>query len=164
MIFPSEPGGGTWVGVNDAGISLALLNWYAAAAPATDPPVSRGLVVRETLMADRPDTAEARLRELPLDRLRPFRLIGFFPGDATVGEWLWDGRRLDHLIPPGTRASGFPPAATSGARKPSARAFFSRPGGNPAPAVWPGCAVCSPLICRPPAPAPSACTGTMPSP
>lgn len=100
MIFPSEPGGGTWVGVNDAGVALALINWYAVAAEVTDPPVSRGLVVRETLSADRPDAVEARLRELPLDRLRPFRLIGFFPDTETAREWLWDRRQLDRLTHP----------------------------------------------------------------
>ena len=25
-LFPSEPSGGTWIGVNDAGVTLALIN------------------------------------------------------------------------------------------------------------------------------------------
>lgn len=100
MIFPSEPGGGTWVGVNEAGITLTLINWYAVPAVVTDRTISRGRVVRATLPAGDPDAVAAGLCELPLDRLRPFRLIGFFPGDETVGEWLWDGRRLDHLVHP----------------------------------------------------------------
>lgn len=99
-IFPSEPGGGTWVGVNDAGVSLALVNWYAVAAEVRDPPVTRGRVVRETLSADNADAVEARLRELPLDRLRPFRLIGVFPGEAMVNVWSWDHQQLNQLRHP----------------------------------------------------------------
>jgi uncharacterized protein with NRDE domain len=29
VLCPSEPGGGTWIGINDAGSTLALINWYS---------------------------------------------------------------------------------------------------------------------------------------
>ena len=30
VIYPREPGGGTWVGCNDGGNLLALVNWHVA--------------------------------------------------------------------------------------------------------------------------------------
>src|SRR6266853_2821052 len=32
VISPSEPGGGTWIALNDQGATLALINWYSIIA------------------------------------------------------------------------------------------------------------------------------------
>jgi uncharacterized protein with NRDE domain len=32
IIAPSEPSGGTWIGVNDTGATFALINWYSVRA------------------------------------------------------------------------------------------------------------------------------------
>jgi hypothetical protein len=85
------------VGVNDVGITLALINWYSVNAASSNQPVSRGEVVRLTLPGETCRAVETRLRELPLDRMRPFRLIGVFPGEETISEWLWDIQRLDRI-------------------------------------------------------------------
>ncbi len=42
VICPSEPGGGTWIAVNDAGVTFALINWYSVQARVQKNPVSRG--------------------------------------------------------------------------------------------------------------------------
>src|SRR6266404_2165316 len=31
VIYPSEAGGGTWIALNDSGVSFALINWYSVA-------------------------------------------------------------------------------------------------------------------------------------
>src|SRR3954464_12293809 len=48
-IFPSEPNGGTWIGVNDRGVTFALINWYSVAARTSSNAVSRGVVTRSML-------------------------------------------------------------------------------------------------------------------
>ena len=45
ILGPSEPGGGTWIALNDAGITFALINWYAIKARVKTNPISRGDVV-----------------------------------------------------------------------------------------------------------------------
>jgi hypothetical protein len=93
-LFPSEPGVGTWIGVNDAAIACALVNWYAIARRVRKPPVSRGQVVTAALAATTPLEMKARLKELPLSRINPFRLIGVFAAGREVVEWRWNLKRL----------------------------------------------------------------------
>jgi hypothetical protein len=93
-ICPSEPDGGTWIGVNDAGAAFALINWYAVAARAPAPAVSRGTVVTEILPHTAPFNVFRALRALPLQRINPFRLIGVFPATHEVIEWRWNLERL----------------------------------------------------------------------
>src|SRR5262245_37882713 len=75
-LFPSEPGGGTWIGVNDGGASLALINWYSVAARVVGQTTSRGEIVKLALPFDSSDLVDAALAEFPLERVNPFRLIG----------------------------------------------------------------------------------------
>src|SRR5882724_10196013 len=75
-LFPSEPGGGTWIGVNDAGVTFALINWYSVAARVSRHPVSRGEVVRSALGFDAATAVENQFANFPLERANPFRLIG----------------------------------------------------------------------------------------
>lgn len=100
FLAPSEPSGGTWVGVNDAGVTLALINWYAAPDRVSRHPASRGEVVRQGLAASTADGVDAVLADLPLPRTNPFRLIGIFPGQQGVVEWRWNLHALDRLIHP----------------------------------------------------------------
>jgi len=89
-LFPSEPGGGTWIGVNDSGIGFALINWYAISARVAGQSVSRGAIGRSVLAADSIVEAEKILAALPLNRVNPFRLIGFFAPSAKTVEWRWN--------------------------------------------------------------------------
>jgi len=99
-LFPSEPNGGTWIGVNDAGASLALINWYYVPAPVAKCDLSRGLIVKSAFSADRPTLVTAALAALPLSRIKPFRLIGFFPLDKSVVEWRWNLQTLESVPHP----------------------------------------------------------------
>ncbi len=94
VISPSEPGGGTWIAVNDCGATLALINWYSIAARVAGHAISRGEVVNSVSAAISPDVADAALRGLPLHRINPFRLIGVFPATRRIVEWRWDLKKL----------------------------------------------------------------------
>lgn len=94
-LFPFEPGGGTWAGVNDAGTSLALINWYSVVAGVTGPPVSRGEVVKAALAADSIAGVDKILATMPLVKMNAFRLIGFFPAGQEVNEWRWNLKKLE---------------------------------------------------------------------
>ena len=96
-LLPSEPSAGTWIGVNDAGATLALINWYAVRIRVAGRPVTRGEIVRLALAGDSPGAVDGVLARFPLHRVKPFRLIGVFLGDKRVVEWRWNCRRLECL-------------------------------------------------------------------
>jgi len=96
-LFPSEPSGGTWIGVNDVGVTLALINWYSVAARVVRQPVTRGEVVKLALLSDSAAMADASLTRLPLALVNPFRLIGVFPANKAVVEWRWNLKRLERI-------------------------------------------------------------------
>jgi hypothetical protein len=95
ILAPSEPGGGTWIGVNDTGATLALINWYSVASRVSGQSVSRGEVVKLALPSDSPALVDATLKELPLARVNPFRLISVFPACKAVVEWRWNLHQLE---------------------------------------------------------------------
>lgn len=94
VLYPGEPGGGTWISVNDAGVTLALINWYAVPLRASPPTVSRGEVIPSLCAGSQPREMEARLKGLELARMNPFRVLGFFPGVKQVLQWRWDRQTL----------------------------------------------------------------------
>ncbi len=89
-LFPSEPGGGTWMGVNDTGVTVALINWYSVQSRVSANAVSRGQLVRSALEANEVDSVDQILKRSPLDRTNPFRLIGVFHDTNQVIEWQWN--------------------------------------------------------------------------
>jgi len=97
VLCPSEPGGGTWIALNDGGATLALINWYSICARVVTNPISRGEVVNAVSAAIAPAEADRALDQLALRRINPFRLIGVFPAKREVVEWRWDLKRLIRL-------------------------------------------------------------------
>jgi hypothetical protein len=93
-LYPSEPSGGTWIALNDRGVSFALINWYSVGAKANGHIVSRGTIIPSLSVADSSGLANTFLAALPLARINPFRLIGVFPASQEINEWRWD---LKHL-------------------------------------------------------------------
>jgi len=75
--MPRDPtGGGSWIGVNDAGLMAALLNRYGA--PVRDCGArwtSRGVLVPAALGCDSMETALASLQKLDAAHFQPFRLV-----------------------------------------------------------------------------------------
>jgi hypothetical protein len=94
VISPTEPGGGTWIGLNEHGVTLALVNWYAISSRVDHNAVTRGDVVKSARTAAFPECVDAVLDKLPLARINPFRLIGVFPASHQVIEWRWDLKRI----------------------------------------------------------------------
>lgn len=93
-VCPAEPTGGTWISLNDAGVCLALINWYSVTARVTGESVSRGEVVRQGALANSSREVELMAAGLPLARMKPFRLLGVFPREREVVEWRWNGLKL----------------------------------------------------------------------
>jgi hypothetical protein len=96
-LCPMEPGGGTWIGLNNARVTFALINWYSVPARAPQPSLSRGGIVLAALTTDSAESATRALEKLPLNRTNPFRLIGIFPESRAVIEWRWNLEQLDHV-------------------------------------------------------------------
>jgi len=94
VLYPSEPTGGTWIALNDKGVSFALINWFSVSAEAEGNIVSRGVIIPSLSATDSSSFANACLAALPLERINPFRLIGVFPVSQAITEWRWD---LKHL-------------------------------------------------------------------
>jgi hypothetical protein len=92
-IFPSEPTGGTWIGVNDGGITLALINWYSVPDRAHEIVVSRGEIVRKLLSSETIVAVDSSLASQPLSCMNPFRLI-VVSRDERLIEWRWDLHQL----------------------------------------------------------------------
>src|SRR5262245_39775815 len=75
-IMPIDPvGGGSWIGVNDAGLAIAVLNRYGRTPLATRPSTSRGVIVRQALGCDSVGTAVASVLAMDPTRLQPFRVV-----------------------------------------------------------------------------------------
>jgi hypothetical protein len=94
VLGPSEPGGGSWIAVNDTGATLALINWYAVKAVVKTRALSRGVVVNSVRAAAGKDEIDSTLAGLPLATINPFRLIGIFPATGEILEWRWDLKNL----------------------------------------------------------------------
>lgn len=90
VICPSEPGGGTWIALNDAGVTFALVNWYSVKAVVKSNPVSRGSVVKSVSAQVSADAASQILAGLTLKQINPFRLVGIFPAQKEIFEWQWN--------------------------------------------------------------------------
>ncbi len=94
VISPSEPGGGTWIAVNDHGATLALINWYSITTRVGGKAVSRGDVVNSVSTASSPAFTDTALHGVPLNRINPFRLVGVFPATGEIVEWRWNLKQL----------------------------------------------------------------------
>ena len=90
-LAPRDAGaGGTWLVVNAAGLTLALLNDYATPWRPAGPARSRGLLVLDLAPARDLAAVAARLAATHLAALPPFHLVAISP-DATARRWHWDG-------------------------------------------------------------------------
>lgn len=89
-LFPIDAeAGGTWVGVNDAGLAVAVLNRHAAEddcrrEASSVPPLSRGAIVPLLLSASRPDEVLGYARRIRRALYRPFRVLAAGHGLAAI--------------------------------------------------------------------------------
>lgn len=77
--------GGTWLGVNEWGVTVGLLNHYPLPAP-REPraPVSRGILVRELLVSHSAAGVAHRLERGDLAAFRPFTVLALDRTGAVV--------------------------------------------------------------------------------
>jgi hypothetical protein len=94
IIYPSEPTGGTWIALNDQGVSFALINWYSIPARVISHTVSRGEVIPSVAAADSSIMVDRNLAQIPLKQTNPFRLVAVFPNSREIVEWRWDLKQL----------------------------------------------------------------------
>ena len=85
--YPREPSGGTWIGINERGLSIALINWYSRPQLEGPPAFSRGDIIPKLLSAESPRDVEILLVGLPLNLLNPFRLVVVSPRERLVEEF-----------------------------------------------------------------------------
>ena len=111
VLCPSEPSGGTWIGVNSAGLAFSLLNWHSQPDRTGEDLISRGEVVRALLSGCSSSAAAAILKELPLRRMNPFRLIAVSLPERLLTEWRFGSEVLTSKVYPWQRhhwfSSGF---------------------------------------------------------
>jgi len=106
-IYPSEVSGGTWIGINEHGLTLALINWYSTPQLQGTPAFSRGAIIPKLLAMDSVSTVEEELHHLPLARLSPFRLILVSSQDQSLHEFRSDTVTCQKVSFPWARAHWF---------------------------------------------------------
>ncbi|MBX2858596.1 MAG: NRDE family protein [Cellvibrionaceae bacterium] len=93
-LMPIDPqGNGSWIAVNNWGLTLALLNFYQGRIP-TGKLLSRGQIVRQAAALASSDQVEEFLRSLELNRYPPFSLVVFDKNQAAAKCMQWSGERL----------------------------------------------------------------------
>lgn len=106
-LFPSEPSGGTWIGINESGLCLALINWYSRPQLPGAGAFSRGNIIPELLSRGTWEKAEHALLALPLPRLQPFRLFMMTRELGVIREFRSEGAGLEIEDHPWTIAHWF---------------------------------------------------------
>lgn len=99
-MHPSEPGGGTWIGINGAGLSVALINRYSRPQYRGKPAFSRGDIIPRLLACSSRDDMERALSSLPLERLHPFRLFVVCINQGSISEYRPEGSRIERVDHP----------------------------------------------------------------
>lgn len=86
--------GGTWLGVNEYGLAVGLLNGWRRSDLREGDFTSRGSLVAELLGAATSREVGARLLARELVEFRSFTLMAFQPGEQALRA-TWDGEELD---------------------------------------------------------------------
>jgi hypothetical protein len=106
-LYPTEPSGGTWIGLNERGLTIALINWYSMQQLESKPAFSRGEIIPRLLSSDTIDTAEGILRNLPLSSLNPFRIFMVYGKAERLIEYRSDALTMQGTIHPWERSHWF---------------------------------------------------------
>lgn len=89
---PLEPSGGTWIACNSHGNLLALLNWNDCECfYQGEKRRSRGWLIPRLIGEADLIATDSQFRQLNLDGIFPFRLVGIFRSERIIHAWRWDG-------------------------------------------------------------------------
>jgi hypothetical protein len=99
-LYPQDSKGGTWVALSNRRIALALLNRNETPrrAPGEQRESSRGFLIPELIGLPSLAAIERRLKELPLDRLPPFCLVGVASAERGIVEWNWRAGQVQRVV------------------------------------------------------------------
>lgn len=97
-VMPVDPlGGGSWISVNQCGLTVALLNFYQGKTPKGEL-VSRGLIVKELAVCKEVDEAVTQLYTFDLQTFAPFTILLISQNQLShhsrARALRWDGREL----------------------------------------------------------------------
>ncbi|MBL4584235.1 MAG: NRDE family protein [Pseudomonadales bacterium] len=116
VLLPIDPdGGGSWISVNQLGLTLCLLNYYQGSTPAGRL-ISRGKLLRSFAHLEDIEQVAQAIKSLDLMNYAPFSLVAFArssvlhasssaPGSAlhtnkiTEQVFQWDGKQLGSFAP-----------------------------------------------------------------
>ena len=87
-LYPVEPGSGTWIGVNQAGLGFAILN---LSLPRGDKLHSRGEIIPRLAACSGLAPVAAELCTMNLAGTLPFRLIAVSSREQGIRECIWNG-------------------------------------------------------------------------
>ncbi|MGO2356355.1 MAG: NRDE family protein [Marinomonas foliarum] len=97
VLMPIDPvGKGSWISLNEAGVSLCLLNNYQGKTPSGQL-TSRGQLVKQLSSATGLAQIEWQFAQLDLQQFAPFTLLAFELGNSKVREFQWDGENASIL-------------------------------------------------------------------
>ncbi|RBP85646.1 hypothetical protein EBI01_02520 [Marinomonas rhizomae] len=102
VLMPIDPvGQGSWISLNEQGLSLCLLNNYQGKKPAGEL-ISRGQLLKALSSAESIAKVERQFSQLDLQQFAPFILLAFELGNDKVREFQWNGGRIsiDYAISP----------------------------------------------------------------
>jgi hypothetical protein len=98
-IYPNDGAGGTWIGANECGIALALLNWNDMAPPGNAVKTrSRGRMIPAFIDSRSLWDLRAVFCVYDFTGMLPFRLVGVFPSEREIWEWRWDATQLEFQV------------------------------------------------------------------
>jgi hypothetical protein len=100
VIYPSDGEDGTWIGLNDYGIVLALVNWNDVVSPGErdGKARSRGQIIPALIGSRSLAELSMAFKASNVRGMLPFRLVGIFPFEKQIWEWRWDCTQLDSQI------------------------------------------------------------------
>ena len=90
-LYPVEPGSGTWIAVNQAGLGVAILNW---SLPQGTKLHSRGAVIPRLAACHALNPAIEELGAMDLVGTLPFRLLVVSAREEQICECRWNGSGL----------------------------------------------------------------------
>lgn len=96
-LYPVEPGSGTWIAVNQAGLGFAILNW---SVPQGEKLHSRGRLIPGLAACSGLEAVAEEVSKMNLAGTLPFRLIAVSAQKEEIRECLWNGSAVAFKIRP----------------------------------------------------------------
>jgi hypothetical protein len=99
-IYPSDGEDGAWIGANEYGIVLALLNWNDVVSPGdrNGKARSRGQVIPALIGSRSLAELSMAFKASNVKGMLPFRLVGIFPFEKQIWEWRWNRTQLESQV------------------------------------------------------------------